>query len=366
MSLDAKIGVWTLGVALMMLLFNSFQKSGLIEFGEEIGLLFTQVHGLRAGDPVTIGGVLAGRVVEIDFAAQEIQEAFIPITGGTELVRASVHLDGRRRITKESTYAVRTNLNGRRWLDITLAPGLDTVGPHDHFFAEEAVGQEDQLQRTLTTFSTLSAQTEQLREQLTDPDFLIRTKDTISNLRFYSREMSHASAKTPELLAQLEGNLDSQEYAMYQQLRAFDEKIAEVSRRMTEMGPQLSENIRGWTARVERNSERLTNTLEMASARSLEYQQLLDEALERHLDEESLETLINQARRWARDIQEYRYLAEDIHSLTSDPTVRADLTQAIKKIRVRGDELNERLRKLEELLEVHPATKSLGGEKKPQ
>ena len=114
MSKDAKIGLWTVFVLVAFVLFNSVKESGLIDFNDEIGLLFTQVHGLRPGDPVTIGGVPSGRVLDIDFAPQEIQESLAPITGGTTLVRAMVSID--RHIPRESTYAVRVDLNGRRWL----------------------------------------------------------------------------------------------------------------------------------------------------------------------------------------------------------------------------------------------------------
>ena len=212
MSKDAKIGLWTVFVLVAFVLFSSVKESGLIDFNDEIGLIFTQVHGLRAGDPVTIGGVPSGRVVSIDFAPQEVQDSLAPITGGRTLVRAMVSID--RHIPRESTYAVRVDLNGRRWLDITLSPSKERIGPNENFFAEVPMGQDDQLQRTIRTFSTLSEQTKELREQLTAPDFLLRTKDAASNLRFYSREIVAASEQAPAQLLDLENAMDKQEYAL--------------------------------------------------------------------------------------------------------------------------------------------------------
>ena len=63
-----------------------------------------------------------------------------------------------------------------------------------------------------------------------------------------------------------------------------------------------------------------------------------------------------QTRKWSRQLQEYRYMAEDLHSLTSDPTIRADLKKAIDDFRVKTEELNERLLKLEEMLKANPLT----------
>ncbi len=359
MNKDAKIGLLTVGILLGLMLYNSSRGRDLLTFNDKVGLLFTQVHGLRAGDPVTIGGVPAGRVVSIDFAPDEIQETFVPITGGTTLVRAMVELDGGRKIPKESTYMIRVDLNGLRWLDITFSPSDALIGPQDNFFAEEAFGQDDQMQRTIQTFKTLSEQTEILRAQLADPEFMLLTKDTASNLRFYSREMVAASSEAPAHLASLEEGLDQQEMALLQELQAFDDKMAQVSRRMTEMAPQLSETIQGWSNRMERQSDRLSATLEMASQKSVEYQKILDEAIEKQLNPEVLKRMVKQTRRWARKLEEYRYLAEDLHSLTSDPTIRADLKKVIDDYRIKTQELNEKLLKLEEALKENPITRAL-------
>lgn len=356
MSKDALIGLWITTVLVLALLFNRVKDSGLIQFDPDIGLLFTQVHGLRAGDPVTIGGVPAGHVKEINFAPQEIQESFAPITGGQTLVRALVSLRDGRKIPKESTYQVRVDLNGRRWLDITISPSEETIGPDDNFFAEEAFGQDDQLQRTIRTFSTLGAQTEDLRQQLTDPEFLLRTKDTASNLRFYSRELVAASEQAPAQLVDMERALDKQELALLQQMQAFDEKTQEVSRRMLEMAPQLSENLKGWTLRVERQSERLSSTLQMASAKSEEYQRMLDQAVESRLSDDSVKKLINQTKKWNRRLTEYRYMAEDLHSLTSDPTIRSDLKKAVSDFRIKSEQMGKRLEELQKRLESNPLT----------
>lgn len=356
MKKDAKIGLVTVVVTAGLMLLHSFQDSGILTFNDKVGLLFTQVHGLRAGDPVTIGGVPAGRVVDIDFAPDEIQSTFTPLTGGTTLVRAMVELDGGRKIPKESTYKIRVDLNGRRWLDITLSPSEDMIGPQENFFAEEAFGQDDQMRQTIRTFSQLALQTEELRAQLTDPEFLLRTKDTASNLRFYSRELVAASGEAPAQLAALDESLDRQELVLLQQMQTFEQKSREVSKRMVEMAPQLSENLQGWSQRMERQGDNLTRTLEMASSKSGELQQLLDEAVEQQLDPQVVRKLMKQTKRWSRKLQEYRYLAEDLHSLTSDPTIRSDLKKAIDDFRIKTEQMNERLLKLETTLKENPLT----------
>ena len=118
MNKDAKTGLVTLIVACSLLLLNALRERGVVNFGTEQGLIFTQVHGLREGDTVTVGGVPAGRVSSIDFAPDDLQEILTPVTGGVELVRANVIFDPARKIPKESTYTVLTNMNGIRRVEI--------------------------------------------------------------------------------------------------------------------------------------------------------------------------------------------------------------------------------------------------------
>lgn len=360
MNKDAKVGLLTLMLALSVVLVNSLRESGVVSFGSELGLIFSQVHGLRAGDAVTIGGVPRGRVVSIDFAPKEIQDSLAPLTGGVTLVRAQVSFDSFRGIPRDSTYTVRTDLNGRRWIEITVSPSKEEIGADEIFFAEDSARQDDQLQATINAFSTLSKQTEGLREILSDPDFRLRTKDTASNLRFYSRELRAASAEAPEYLRAFEKDLDTQEAAILNQIHAFDDKTRDVRQRMTELSPQITENLRGWTERISRQGDRLSSTLEMAIERSEEYKGIIDRALKQNLKPEAVRAVILQTKKWARKLEEYRYLAEDLHALTSDPTVRSDLKALISKFEAKTVEINERLDKLEKQIDNNPLKPLLG------
>jgi hypothetical protein len=276
------------------------------------------------------------------------------------LVRAQVSFDNFRKIPKESTYNVSTDLNGRRWIEITVSPSKEEIGPDDTFFAEESARQDDQLQATIHAFATLGEQTENLRDILSDPEFRLRTKDTASNLRFYSRELRAASAQAPGQLKAFERDLNTQEAAILNQIHAFDDKTKEVRQRMTEMSPQITENLQGWTERMSRQGDRLTGTLTMAVERSEEFEAMIDRAIKEQLKPESVKALIVQTKKWARKLEEYRYLAEDLHALTSDPTVRADLKAAIAKFEAKSREVNERLLKLEKKIDDNPLPELLG------
>lgn len=360
MNKDARLGLLTIVLMGSLLLLDMLRERGVVSLGREQGLIFTQVHGLREGDMVTVGGVPAGKVVSIDFAPDDLQKALAPVTGGVELVRANVVFDKSRKIPKESTYTVLTDMNGIRRVEITVSPSQENIEPGETFFAEETTRQEDQLQATIATFTKLGRQTENLREVLSDQDFRLRTRDTASNLRFYSRELRAASAQAPEQLRAFEENLNTQETALLNQLKAFDDKTKDVRERMTEMSPQLTETMRGYAERMTRQGDRLSATLQTAAQRSGEYREMLDRLMQERLNPEAVQTLVISTKKWARKLDEYRRLAEDVHALTSDPTVRADLKEAIGKFEVRGAEMNERLEKLEKMIDNNPLKPILG------
>lgn len=360
MSRDAKIGLLCLFVAAVLLLVRSLQSVGVVVFGSQLGLLFSQVHGLRAGDLVTIGGVPMGRVLSIDFAPKEIQERLAPLTGGVTLVRAQVVFDEFRRIPQNSTYTVRSDLNGFRRIEITLSPSEEDIGPDELFFSEEAPRQDDQLKATVGAFSKLGQQTERLRQVLSDPDFSLHTKDSASNLRFYSRELKAASSQAPEQLEALEESLNQQEVALLGKLDAIDEKTRAVRERMIELSPQLSENLKGWSERILRQGNKFTQVLTFAVTRSTEYEELIRRVASDRLDPQAVRALVITIKKWSRKLEEYRALAEDLHALTSDPTVRSDLMALITKLKEKSLSLRKQVEKLESRVDHLPVKSILG------
>jgi hypothetical protein len=126
------------------------------------------------------------------------------------------------------------------------------------------------------------------------------------------------------------------------------------------MAPQISENLQGWSARISRQGDRLTATLQLALERSEEYKDLLDKLMQQSLKPEAVQALVVQTKKWARKIEEYRFLAEDLHALTSDPVVRSDLKVAISKLVDKSAEIDERLRKLEKQIDENPLKPMLG------
>ncbi|MCA9790359.1 MAG: MCE family protein [Candidatus Eremiobacteraeota bacterium] len=354
MSAQAKVGLLVVTLALIMLYTAPGQHRRAPVLGHSLKLLFTQVHGLREGDPVKLAGVPSGVITHIDFASDELRKQFSLVTGGLPLVEVSVSLNATAKVPSNSYYQAVGNLNGTRWIDITPAGGDSFIGANEPFFAERTSIQDDQLTRTLRTLRTLSDQTVELRDAIADAEFRRQVKDTVSNLRFYSRELAEASRTAPEQLAAVERQMDEQEARLHSQIDSMDAKVAEVRNRLQTMTPQVKENLAAWRERIDKSSGEIEQMLAQAVDLTERYNQAVNDAVESYTDPAKIEKFVITARKWSRQIDAIMAIATDLHSLSSDPKVQEDLKGMITKLKGRSEDLNSKVDQLERKLDKLP------------
>lgn len=354
MSGQAKVGLLVVTLALILLYMAPGQHRRAPVLGHSLKLLFTQVHGLREGDPVKLAGVPSGVITHIDFASEELTNQFSLVTGGLPLVEVSVSLNATAKVPSNSYYQAISNLNGTRWIDITPAGGDTYIGAGEPFFAERTSLQDDQLTRTLRTLRTLSDQTVELRDAIADAEFRRQVKDTASNLRFYSRELAEASRTAPERLAAIEQQIDEQEARLLAQIENMDAKVAEVHNRLQTMTPQLQENLAAWRARLDNSSAEIEQMLSQAVELTDEYNRSVEEAVAGYSDPATLEKFVITARKWSRQIDAMMAIATDLHSLSSDPKVQEDIKGMLTKLKGRSEDLKKRVDQLERKIDTLP------------
>lgn len=354
MTVQARVGLVVVLLAIGLLLWSPGQHRRAPVIGNRFHLVFTQAGGLREGDQVKVAGVPKGVVESIEFATPEQQKEFSLVSQGLPLVIVTAAMEGFVHIPVASSYSVESKLSGERWVNITPAGGDDYVVPGETFFAERQTDPEDQLTKTLRTFKILSEQTRELRDEIADPDFRRQVKDTASNFRFYSRELAASSESAPEMLAEFEEQLDRQEVALQQRLAQFEEQIARAENLLTEMVPKLESQLAQFEQQVIANEDQAQAMLEKAVGMSEEYRDMVAELETRFGDQERMEALADQARRWSQRLDDLAAIATDLHMISSDPQVRADLKAMITKLKDRSAELKARVEKLERTLESFP------------
>lgn len=118
-------------------LFGYFWFSGRLELAgrDEYAVFFSDVTGLRVGDPVEVMGIPKGRVAEIAL-------------DGTE-VRCRVSIDRDVDLTEDTHFAIRSvsYLGSDRYLMVTLGSGLKVAAGHAFGGRNEALDLEETFLR---------------------------------------------------------------------------------------------------------------------------------------------------------------------------------------------------------------------------
>jgi ABC-type transporter Mla subunit MlaD len=319
-------------------------------FSPRYNLLFTHVSGLRPGDPVTVAGVQAGFIEKIDFASEEERRQF-ERDGLQPQVKVTVTFNRKVRLTEGARYQQRSNLKGYRWIEVMLTGEGQPLASQSTISGEQPASNEDQLTKTLKTFKKLNVQTAEMRDLVEDEEFRRNVKDMASNMRFYSREFARTSESANESLQSIDRALSEQEAKLHGQISRIDAQVGRVRERLVSMTPQVRESLDSYRSRIHRSSGELATLLKKVVRYSEQAEQVVDEISKRYHDTVVPEKIIATVREYSRKLEDMALLAEDMHTLSSDPQVQADLRKMVSDLRARSEKLKSDVERWEKLLD---------------
>ncbi len=351
MSKEFNIGL-TVVCLLTVLLVVGLQKQDTRPdpFSPRYNLLFTHVSGLRPGDPVTVAGVQAGFIEKIDFASEEERRQF-ERDGLQPQVKVTVTFNRKVRLTEGARYQQRSNLKGYRWIEVMLTGEGQPLASQSTISGEQPASNEDQLTKTLKTFKKLNVQTAEMRDLVEDEEFRRNVKDMASNMRFYSREFARTSESANESLQSIDRALSEQEAKLHGQISRIDAQVGRVRERLVSMTPQVRESLDSYRSRIHRSSGELATLLKKVVRYSEQAEQVVDEISKRYHDTVVPEKIIATVREYSRKLEDMALLAEDMHTLSSDPQVQADLRKMVSDLRARSEKLKSDVERWEKLLD---------------
>lgn len=338
MSKEFNIGLLVVCLVTVLLVVGLQQQNKRPDpFSPRYHLLFDAVS-LRPGDRVTVAGVSAGFVENIDFASKAEKEQYRNEDFDPQ-VKVTVILDDKIILREGAKYQQRSNLKGYRWIEI-MDPSQGTVLKSQSILAGELPSAtQDQLTKTLSTFRRLSAETRELQQMAADGEFRRKVKDTASNMRFYSREFARISANSHDNLLEMDRSLSAQEEKIKQQLTRVDGMVSRVHDKLVTMTPQLTETIDSYRTRLRKSQGQLHDLLQAAVKYSDEYEKLVKTVSETYQKNVVPEEIILRVHEYARKLEDMALLAEDMHTLSSDPQVQADLKKMITDLKARSEKL---------------------------
>ncbi len=357
MSKEAKIGlIVVLSLLITLLLLPGFHKRPAV-LGYSFNLLFTNIAGVRIGDPVKIGGVPAGIISDIAFASDKERRMFASAAGDKLLIRVTVTLNHWVKIPENSSYEAVSNLKGEHWINITPGSGDTYLSPGDSYLGKSRSRREDQLSATIHTFRRLSEQTARLRSIISDPKLRTQIKDTASNFRFYSREMKRVSIELTRpggTLDQFESQIDEEERSILERLDRWNHQISYLQTQIALWTPKLHENIAAWNQKLTHNQAQLTDIIQKALNYSERFNASVSKIEASYGNKKQIKQLVIQIKRIRKQLDNIADIATDLHNLSSNKTLRKRLKNMITQLKQRSAALKEKLDKLEQTLNKIP------------
>jgi len=318
-SSAAKVGIITI-LAVVILALISFQLGHLQSTKNAITIkvVFDNVGDLIVGNSVKLQGMVIGTVNNIEIG----QDNKVVVT--CTITYKSI-VDGTISLKRNSVFTIGGALVGDKCVDITPKEGPDLKD------GEEVVGVNpitmDQLvNQGRTVLTELEDAVEKLNSIVGDPKTVSEFKDTMANFNQISRDMAKVSNNIDQQVAEIRGQLLLAVNNLNRVLGDVDSKVQTVggnlevaSASVRQITSANQDDIRIIVKNLRATSHNLN--LAMASLKELVTKTEFNENIL-----STLESLKNTG-------QEVEGIAADIHSLTSDPDIRADLKATVHEAR---------------------------------
>ncbi|MBS2039340.1 hypothetical protein JST97_30425 [bacterium] len=353
LSKEGRIGLVVCTISMVLLGLAPTQGKRTPLLGSQYKLVFHACQGLRVGDPVTLGGVDGGRVVDIDFAPEEDWERLNPPGETRPVVLVTVGLYQGYKLSEGTAYKVVSTLRGRHFINILPPPPGEAVASGAILKMELNSSADDQLLATIKHFKTLSESTKQMRSNFADANFRRDMKDLASNMRFYSAEFARVSQGSRAQVTQMAHSLDRQEAALMANVQRMDEMTARAQARMQTVVPVARAQLAMYRSRLDAGQKQMDQAYKLAEGYT---KGLL--ALKARLESSPLATmdpekLSQQMHDWKNKLEDYANLAGDMHTLSSDPQIKDGFKEPVRKYKALTEKWKEQVHGFEEQVEPY-------------
>jgi hypothetical protein len=346
----AKTGLIALSVIGVSLLFIPSQKNRKPVLGETYQLVFHEIQGLGIGNSVAVGGVEAGRVIKIDFAPRASWRELNRGQGERPVVLVTVGLGPGFHLPPLSGYKILSNLKGLRMVNILPGAGDQRVSPGSIINAELDPDEVDRVSTTLEHITQLVESTRDVRRQFTDPKFQRSLKDSVSNFRFYSRELLARGKHAGAQIRSMEDGLDRQQQQMLMQIDRVDAQLGRARETIrTTYVAKAHQGAEQMKSQIASMDDKLGSLLIQADDYSHRFKDYLHNFDNSPLGSKKAKALAEQAHAMADQLDLYAGLSHDVHGLTSSPEVQKDVRDKFKDLKSRSEALKQAAAALEAL-----------------
>jgi ABC-type transporter Mla subunit MlaD len=348
LSKEGRIGLVVCTISVVMLGLAPTQRKRSPILGSQYKLVFHACQGLRPSDPVVVGGVPAGRVVNIDFAPQSEWKKLNPPGDERPVVLVTVALEQGFTLSQGTGYKVVSTLRGNHFINLLIPPPPVQALSAGAVLNEELQSEsDDSLKVTIRGFKDLAQRTKDMRAQFADPEFRRDVKDLASNLRFYSSEFVRVSQDSHNQVEKIHQQLNQQEQKLLSQVDQMDRQTARVGGYLRTFVPAFKAQLVGYRRRLDSSQQELDQAYRSASRYSQKMKDFtaqLEQGPIGKLNHEKISQSVHDAK---NKIEFYGDLTGDMHMVTSDKQIQQDFKAIPKKWKDRTQQWKDQVRDFE-------------------
>ena len=348
MSKEAKVGF--LGILGLVLFFIAVPSSSTRDsklLGNTYHLIMSEGDRINEGDPVKLAGISVGTIDKINFTTPEQRQTY----GDDANIIVTVNADAGVRIPVDSVVDVNTAQKGNFWLDIQ--PGTSSENLVNGRVVRLASGVSShgaKLQDGTKAIRSITEMTQEYRDTLSDPKLKATIQDLASNARFYTNEVKLATSDLAAQKRKIYEHLDEAQTSAMQQIDRINVQIDLGAERLKKLRPQLHEKTAVYNKRLQASQKQISGMLATAQRETQKFKQISDKAgtsVQKLAEDPQYRAKLRKA---AHKLENLAQTAEDIKSITSEPSVREGLQGLVHQYREQSEAIKKKVEAWEKIL----------------
>ena len=333
-------------ISLVMLGLAPTQRKRAPILGSEFKLVFHACQGLRESDPVVVGGVPAGRVVNIDFAPESSWKELNRQGDQRPVVLVTVALEQGFTLSPGTGYKIVSTLRGNHFINILPPPPGEKVSAGSILNEELPNESDDQLMATIRGFKVLGQRTKDMRDQFANPEFRREMKDLASNLRFYSAEFVRVSQGSRKEVIKMQNQLEQQEQSLLGNVHKMDQQATRVASYVQTFVPAFRSQLHSYRKRLDSSQKQLDQAYGVANEYGQKLKQFSQELASGPIGKLDHEKISQKAHELNRYLEDRADIAGDVHTFVSDYW-KDDLKALPKKYKAQSQKWKEQAQDFE-------------------
>ena len=348
MSREAKIGLLgLLGIITFFILVPSSNTRDSRLLHNTYKFVLDNGNRISEGSEVKLAGYSIGQIAAINFTTAEERIKY----GEDARIIVTVNTDAGVRIPEDSTIGVDASRTGN--IALNIQPGVSETMIAKNTTVQLAKGYSSdpaKFSRAEEILTHMSGMTKSFRTAVSSKEFQTNLLDLASNARFYTNEAKIMTSNLSTYRTKYDKILDKYEGLAMQQIDRINVQVDLGAKRLQEIRPKLNDKLSKVKTNVGSVQSKIDGMLATAQTETERFKALSEKAEQGVNNVMSNPEYREKLRHAAKKLDSLATTCEDIHSISSDASVREGLKRLTNQYREEAETIKNKLQVVETLI----------------